>query len=262
MADIPQARPTLLDPVGALLYYLAVRGAIEGGAYTVPSSRALAEQLTIIREKGKPARAEDPAVQDLWSDLWWMKEQKLLFDEHPPNPAIYWKQLSQHNVNARMHQFRPGFEHDGTRRQRYIVPREFVERAKTAARLVALKDLYRYNGFELPHPLLGEFLLKEGLVRNEEEFFTFLQAVSAIAYAEVTPTERLPRARADHTTFVEPAQTFRNQDRYVELRALDHFSTVIGAAVRRKRRIELQQSARRFAAAYASGTARQKPTKG
>src|SRR5258708_4486740 len=120
MESVSPPHGTLLDPVGALIYYLCVARAIEGGVNRVPSSHEIARLLELRPEKSL-RRALDAEVQSLWEDLSWMKHEKLVFDESPPKPAEYWRPLSQHNVNLRMRSFHPGFDHQHAR-DRHIVP--------------------------------------------------------------------------------------------------------------------------------------------
>jgi hypothetical protein len=243
---MPRAEENLdgprLDPVGALIYYLCVTVAIEGGAFLVPSSHHISRLLAIRRAKNVP-EAVDHLVQSLWQDLWWIGQQTF-FDERPPDPSDYWRSLAQHNVNARMQQFGPALAHGS--RERRINPKHFVEGTRAAVRLIALKELYRSNGCELPHPILWDFLQEQNLL-PEDQFPAFLQSMSTMNYISVLPDLNwLPKTRTDITALIEPSSKFRNQDKYLELRALDYFSPKVGDPIRRIRRLEVQRSAQEF----------------
>jgi hypothetical protein len=248
-----QATP--LDPVSALAYYLCVAKAIERGRYLVPSSHEIADLLEL--RKGERVALHDE-TQRLWEDLWWLKEKKIPFDERPADAEEYWRRLSQHNVNAKMRSFRPGFAH-GENHERYIVPFEFVERPRTALRLIALKEYFRFNR-EVPHPSYFKFL-RPALIPTEGECYTFLHSMHRVHYVQVLPSDEwLPKTATDPTAFLEPSDTFRNQDLYLELRALDEFSRRAGDPVRRKRRLDLQRDVERFVGAQVRRSQR-KPKK-
>jgi hypothetical protein len=218
----------------------------------VPSSHLISNQLRVKTEEGLRIPM-DPKVQCLWQDLKWMKEQELLFDEHKPDASAYCRPLSQHNVNVRFSRFRPGFR-SVSRRQRHIVPPEFVERPSTAVRLIALKDLYYFNGLEVPHPLLFEFFLQQRLIPNEEQFYTFLTSLFTVNYILILPSPAwLPTGQSDRVALLEPSETFRNRDMYLELRALDFFSTEKCSDVRQTRRLELHKAAEIFVAKKSGG---------
>jgi hypothetical protein len=246
MSDWEQERRgTLLDPVGALIYYLCVRGAIAGGHNQIPSSHEIARLLK-IREGGNGRRtAINADIQCFWEDLLWLKESQLLFDETPADPKDFGRPMSQHNVNERIQSFYPGFDlHQ--KRGRLIVPNELVESSIMAARLIALKDLYRFNGRVLPHPLLIEFLQRD-LIPDENECYSFLHWANAIRQVDVAPdVSWLPVGKTSRVASLSPSQVFRNHDMYIELRTLDHFSSEPASPLRKQGRLDLHRNTRQF----------------
>jgi hypothetical protein len=215
--DLP---PTRFDPLGALIYYLCVRQAIERGDYRVPSSHKIAAQLALKRDQGGNRVPRSPSVLRLWDVLSWMNDKKLLFDARRLDKSQFIRELSQRNVNDRIKKFRPGFEMVSTR-QRRIVPSEFVDQTATAIRLVALKDLYYFTHRRLEQKVLLQFLQQENLITGPDDYYVFLKTVKNIGYVEFDP----PVSQVvDEFFWLEPGQVFRHQDMYVELRALDFFS--------------------------------------
>jgi hypothetical protein len=214
---------TDLDPLGTLIYYLCVTSAIRRGGYKIPSSQKISRMLRIRKVKGK-RKAIDPRIHHLWVDLLWMHGQKLLFDEEQANESRYFLPLSSTNVNKRIKGFRPGFKQEKPR-VRKIEPKEFVDKTMTAARLIALKDLYHFNHRGVSQKLLFRFLRSQDLIDDEDELIHFLKTMDNIEYIEIDLSDP-EKVQLDirNDFFLEPGQVFRNQDMYLELRALDYFS--------------------------------------
>ena len=232
--------PTRLDPLGALIYYLCVTDAIKGGDLIVPGSQRIADELAARRGGGR--------VAVLWADLWWMQEKKLLFDERPIAKSQYFRKLAQRNVNERMNKFKPGFEKI-TPKQRRLVIDDFVEQPATAIRLIALKDLYffAHRNRRVPQRVFFEFLQAQNLITSEDEYYAFLLNMKGIKCVILDPDvpEFTERERS-RFYWIQPGQIFRNQDMYVELRALDFFSASPGDRQRRAKRLRLRDAADAF----------------
>jgi hypothetical protein len=243
---MPTAEPltTLIepqDPLGALIYYYCITEAVKAGDLVVPSSRVISNRLQITRT-GAERRAIDQEVQHWWEDLQWINEQGVLFNERPHTPEEFIVSLSQHNVNRRIQRFHRGFE-QVTKRTRRLVLSQLVDKAITACRLAALKDLYHFHDSELPHKLFCDFALQAQLFADSEQLYSFLQAMVNIAYLAVSPTQVATTLDASIPFLIEPTDTFRSLDMFIELRALDHWTD----DKRQEQRIELKRKAKAFA---------------
>jgi hypothetical protein len=218
------ATSTRLDPLGTVIYYLCVCIAIADGDMRLPSGQTISKMLGVAKKGRKAASCVDRQTRQIWSDMLWMHKEKLVFDEKPVDESLYWLALSATNVNKRIKGFRPGFKHLNPR-ERIIDPKEFVEKTITAARLVAWKDLYHCNNREVPQKLLFRFFRNRELAKDESDFTRFLKTMDNIRYLdlEVTDTEK-SQLDLRRDFLVEPGQVFRDQDMYIELRALDYFS--------------------------------------
>lgn len=257
--DPAPAKPTLLDPIGAIIYYLCVTHALKVGWLGVPSSEVIRKMLRFKKEKvnarSKPA---DPHVWRLWNDLKWMDHEGLLFHEvHEPGYVRSFTPhpLSQRVINDRINKFHPGFAWISPKR-RCIVKAELVENVLTAARLIALKDLYYFNAGQVPQKLLLEFLKTQSLVSDADEFYRFLQIMRRIQYigfSDLRAEEQFSDSLRDKHLLVEPGGVFRNQDMYLELRALDYFSQRGPSTKRRTLRKQLHERAKEFALAKRAG---------
>jgi hypothetical protein len=224
MAHSISASSTRLDPLGTLVYYLCVSIAVGEGGVRVPSGQTISKMLGVAKNGKKPPTRIDPRARQIWSDMLWMHEERLLFDETPVDELQYWLTLSVTNVNRRINGFRPGFKQDHLG-ERIIEPKEFVEKTITAARLVAWKDLYHCNSREVTQKLLFRFFKNRELVRDDGTFIHFLRTMDSIRYLDVELPEvekSQPDLRKDF--LIEPGLVLRNQDMYIELLALDYFS--------------------------------------
>lgn len=237
----------MVDPIGALILYLAVVEAIKSGDLIVPSSQRISDLLHRGADPEHEQLPDDPPVELLWADLSWLNESRLLFNEHQYSKTEYFRTLSQHNVNERLRHFSKGFV-QRSRRERQLVPTEFVERASTAARLVGLKDLYFFNRRELPYGQLEAFLTSERLIADKEQCPGFVKTMVEIGYVHAYPTaEWAQYLDQGRPVELEPTSTFRHYDQYLELRALDHFNENLRLTEeRRKTRLELHEAAKRF----------------
>ena len=265
----PAPKPTQLDPIGAIIYYICATDAKKSGRWLIPSTHKIAQRL-----RGG-ANKTDVQVDHLWQDLQWIIDRRLLFDERthddPRCHPLEHHAPSQRNVYDRIRHFYPGFnptdehahQYEKHHRQRYMDDREFVEKKVTAIRLIAFKDLYYITDSRVPQKLLFEFLSAEGLV-DADEFFGeggFLSSMNRIRYIDFPGLRRGEEFSDRHKNdplLVEPGIVFRAQDMYLELRALDHFHELKTSdpftsaqedsnfESRRKSRIELSEKAQRF----------------
>jgi hypothetical protein len=241
-----------LDPMGAIIYYLCVTEAIKQGSLEVPSSQKISSMLDVA-DNGTPVHAH---VDRLWRDLQWMDQEKLLFHEQQADDSKYRdsfapRSLAAHNVNRRIEHFHPGFVHD-TPRHRRIVQTELLDQTISAVRLVALKALYYFQQWQVPQKLLLEFLQGQGLIPDDvNEYYRFITVMNRIGYIDfpdLSPGERFSDAYRNKHLLVSPAPLFRNQDMYVELRALDYFSEQRSKPdSSRARRLDLRNAAEGFA---------------
>jgi hypothetical protein len=262
-AAASKLEPTLLDPIGSVIYYVCVTEAIKSGTWTVPSSQKISEMLEVHGKKPLDAQ-----VDCLWRDLGWMIDAGLLLSEHSPSDADYRKSFEPHsltqvNVNKRLQKLSPAFkqpteeeqpqQEQKHHRQRHMDEREIVEKRITAVRLVAFKDLYISNDQHVPQKLLLEFLSKQGLAASDEYYGEggFLPVMHRIKYLDfpgLPRNEEFSDMHKDKPLLVVPGTVFRYQDMYLELRALDYFSEQRSDIDRRRtRRKELRKSAERFA---------------
>jgi hypothetical protein len=234
-----------LDPLGAVVYYSCVTGALESGGLILPSTATIADSLRIFRPLDQLVRAHDDRVQRLWNDLVWMNDHNILFNEQPRPKSEFFLSLSQHNVNRRIQRFPPGFDPFGKRARR-LNENLVVEKTITAARLVALKDLYHFRKADIPHQLFTNFATAQQLIADAQESFHFLNSMLDINYVSVSP---LPSPSFDPTItyYLSPSEMFRCLDMYVELRTLDFFADN-GATddERHQQRIRLQRMAQTF----------------
>jgi hypothetical protein len=212
----PLPEPTLLDPLGALIYYLCVSEA-KKKAGRVPSIQKISE---LLKGGDKPI---NPRIGLLWEDLLWLKENELLLSEHEPE-AFVPRSLASHNVNSRIKNFVPGFKvtHSGWRE---ILPSKIVDTPLTAVRLIALKDLHHFCQLQVPQKMLLEFLLKENLIPDAGDYYTFVEVVTRIKYVDVDLLigEQFSQHDWDKHFHVGPSEIFAKQDMYLELRAMDYF---------------------------------------
>lgn len=226
----PPRRPKELDPLGAIIYYICVTQAKKSGKWLIPGHRKIERMLKNI--DNKPI----PQVEQLWNDLQWIIEMKLLFDESTQvdsryHPLLH-RGLSQHQVSERIDEFSPAFnpteEHLRHDKKRYMDYREFVENKVTAVRLIAFKDLYHITDSRVPQKVLLEFFSVQGLI-DADEFYGkggFLSIMNRIRYIDfpgLRRGEEFSDRHRDDPLRVEPGIVFRAQDMYVELRALDYF---------------------------------------
>jgi len=248
--DSPASTPKL-DPLGTVIYYLCVTEALKGGSLDVPSSHKISKMLK-IEDKGEQ-KPIDPCIDRLWSDLQWMNQEGILFHERQTDDLHYLRSftprmLAAHNVNIRIQNFHPGFERI-TSVHRRLVTGVLVDRTISAVRLVALKDLYYFSKSQLPQKLLLEFLQGQNLTTDTNESYRFLKVmnrISYIAFPDLAPGEQFSDRHTNQHLLVEPGQIFRNQDMYLELRALDFFLERESAADPRPRRKELRKNAETF----------------
>jgi len=241
----PAAMLPPLDPLGSLIYYLCVAEGLKDGGLRVPSSGRVSTLLAIETVPGT-LRARDARVQALWEDLQWLNRAGVLFHEQPYREDEFYRRLAQHNVNARMRQFRPGFESINPRTRRLVLG-SMVEKTGTAARLVALKDLYHFNHSEVPHRFLRDFLTAERLVEDDNECYSFLESMHLLHFLDSYPPGAMvaPVNRQRHF-LVEPTDFQRSLDMYLELRALDYASSIGNQSERREWRTELSAAAQAF----------------
>src|ERR1017187_7980429 len=184
--DPSYEHPQPFDPLGALIYYICVTRSIESGGLVLPSSQSISDELALrVDDQGRTRSAND-RVQVSWEDLVWMNQERLLFNEQQYSPSEFFRTLSQHNVNQRIWHF-PGVEQTGQRRRR-LQPSHAVEKTGTAARLTALKDLYRFNVRELPQKYLRDFLIDRQLVTNPDEVYSFLDSMYFLEFIDIFPT--------------------------------------------------------------------------
>jgi len=250
-SDAPSSTPTL-DPLGTVIYYLCVTEALKGGSFDVPSSHKISKMLKIGEDKEEP-KPVDPRIDRLWNDLQWVNREGLLFREPQTGDLHYLRSftpraLAPHNVNIRIQNFHPGFELV-TPKHRRIVTAVFVDRTTSAVRLVALKDLYYFSKGQLPQKLLLEFLQRQNLTTDANEYYRFLKVMHRIRYVafpDLPPGEQFSDRHTDQHLLVEPAQVFRNQDMYLELRALDFFLERESPADPRAQRKQLRKNAEAF----------------
>jgi hypothetical protein len=244
--EIAESPPSPLDPLGALIYYLCVTEALQAGGLIVPSSSSISKQLT-VEQRGTDCRARDVRIQAVWEDLFWISQSGLLFHEPQYPKANFCRGLSQHNVNRRISQFRPGFELMN-RRVRRLVRTDVVEKTGTAVRLAAFKDIYHFASSEVSQAILREFMGEEHLITDDDQYYGFLESMGAIHYLETYPIGALrPPLQRDRHFLVEPSDLFRGVDLYIELRALDYFSSTGGSPMQRhNRRLQLNANARDF----------------
>jgi len=242
----PTPPPTVLDPLGSLIYYLCVSEAIHDGVFIAPSSQKIAKELKL--EGGKSGMPVNPLIRELWNDLSRMNQTRLLLNETAHRDSEYFLGLAQHNVNRRMQRFRPGFVPASPgAKQRHMDTREFVERPKTAIRLTAMKDMYFYAGRDLPQKLLLGFLKSEALISDEDDFYTFLESMSVVRYVDLDPlTEPISERDRNRPFVIEPGPVFRAQDMYLELRSLDFFGKP-PSTDRWSRRLDMRRRAEQFA---------------
>ena len=235
----------LSTPLKALLYYLCVKGALEAGTLQVPSTHDLSDQL------GSADKSADERVKELWTDLAWMNEQRLLFKEKQYDKKEYFRHLTQPSVNSQIQKFRPGIAQIGDGHRYEIVPAEFVEKITTAIRLVTLKDLFRFTNGDLPQKLVFDFMANHARIIDDDRqlFDSFIQKMKYIGYISLDkPNPEF--SDSDDRVMLEPGPVFRCQDMYIELRALDYLSErglKRGASqVRQARRLELHKNVARF----------------
>lgn len=239
----PQESPYALDtPLKALIYYLCVKGALTNGDLKAPSSHKLSARL------GNKELPMAPEVKRRWDDLEWMNREKLLFREDHYPADEYRRALSQPGVHNLIRRFRPGFVPD--ERGYWLKPEDLVDKVKSAARLIALKEVYRFTR-DVPQKWLRRFLAQQPHIGMDdpESFYAFVQGMSHIRYISLSKPSPQFDDRDDNIR-LEPGPTFRRQDMYVELMALDCFaedSQPDDCQRRRAQRLELHKQAREFA---------------
>jgi hypothetical protein len=223
----PFAASSRLDPLGTVIYYLCVCIAVTDGDMRIPSGQTISKMLGTPTGKGtgrKAVRHIDGRTLQIWLDMLWLHKEKLVFDEKAVDESEYWVTLTSTNVNKRINAFRPGFKYVSPK-VRIIDPKVLVEKTITAARLVAWKDLYHSNHREVPQKLLFRFLRHRELIKDDSDFVRFLETMEHIKYLDMdVPDAEKTQVDLHKDFLVEPGQVLRDQDMYIELRALDYLS--------------------------------------
>jgi hypothetical protein len=120
-------------------------------------------------------------------------------------------------------------------------------------RLIAIKDLFHFTRGELPQNVAFEFLATAvRLIDNDRPAFdNFVQRVKTIGYLSLDkPNPKVDDA--DDRVMHHPGPVLRSQDMYVGRRALDYYACADhhfgGSEMRHEKRLELNQTARRYTA--------------
>ncbi len=102
---------------------------------------------------------------------------------------------------------------------------------------------------QVPQQLLLEFLRSQKLIPDANEYYRFLRIMNRLHYIdfpELSPVEEFSDSYRGKLLLVSPAQVFRYQDMYIELRGLDYFSERRSTLDRHVRRLELRKNAEKF----------------
>ena len=220
------------------MYYICIDRAMKSGGLKIPSSREVAQ---MFNQQTGAMHAEIAALR---ADLKWMYVQGLLFKELPIEPELFLVSPKQPTVNKLLSNFEPDFVKVHPQ-ERELEPSEVVDKAATAMRLVALKEIYHAHFCELPAPLARDFLVFQKLIQADE-FCGFARSMADIGYLRCDPSLADCGGKVDRDLRLEPGRKFRSRDMYVELRALDYFSEDRLNPERRARRIQLKKKATEF----------------